>query len=67
MVGHIHGPYWDTLWDNMNYWKRAGDSEETALAKAYLWDYIEVWNYDKSWDGEKKQWCSLFSPSHDLS
>ena len=60
MIGHIHGEYWDTLWDNMDYWKRAGDDEETALAKAYWWDFIEVWNFDKSWDDEKKQWCKFF-------
>ena len=59
--GILHGSYWDRLWENMEYWKMTGDSESVALSKAYWWDYIEVWNYDKSWDEEKKQWCKCFN------
>lgn len=60
MVRHIHGSYWDQLWDYMDYWIRTGDCEADALAKAYWWDCVEVWNFDHSWDDEKTRWSKFF-------
>ena len=60
MTKHIHGSYWDDLWLKMEYWERGGDDEETALSKAFWWDCVEVWHYDKSWDEEKTRFYRAF-------
>lgn len=42
------------------YWLRQGDSEQVASAKAFYWDCVEVWNFDRSWNDAKRCMAEMF-------
>ena len=42
------------------FWMRNGDSEKVAEAKAFWWDQIECWDFDKSWNAEKERFAMDF-------
>lgn len=42
------------------YWMSKGDSEKVSEAKAFWWDMIEGWNFDKSWNAEKERFAMDF-------
>lgn len=43
-----------------DYWMRQGDSERVASAKAFYWDCVETWNFDKSWNDAKRDVAAMF-------
>lgn len=42
------------------YWMRQGDSERVATSKAFWWDCVECWNFDKSWNDAKRDLAAMF-------
>lgn len=44
----------------VNYYLSRGDSKEVAVAKAFWWDCVEVWNIDKSWDPDRIAFVNQF-------
>lgn len=50
--------FFDTCKD---YWLRNGDSGRIATSKAFWWDCVESWNFDRSWNDAKRQFASLFN------
>ena len=46
------------------YWIRQGDSEEVATSKAFWWDMVECFNFDKSWNDAKRKFAEEFRGYH---
>ena len=42
------------------YWMRNGDTEGVATAKAFWWDCVECFNFDKSWNDAKRKFAMEF-------
>lgn len=42
-----------------NYWKRNGDPDYIASCKAFWWDCVECWNFDKSWNDAKREFAQI--------
>lgn len=42
------------------HWMRQGDPEHVAIAKAFWWDCVEVWNFGDSWNDAKRDLASMF-------
>ena len=42
------------------YWMRNGDPEHVATSKAFWWDCVECWNFDRSWNDAKRDLASMF-------
>lgn len=42
------------------YYMRNGDSEGVATSKAFWWDCVEVFNFDKSWNDAKRKFAKEF-------
>ena len=43
-----------------SYWMRNGDSAEVATSKAFWWDMVECFNFDKSWNDAKRKFAEEF-------
>ena len=41
------------------FWLRQGDPEHVASCKAFWWDCVECWNFDKSWNDAKREFASI--------
>lgn len=44
-----------------NYWIQQGNTERVATAKAFYWDCVECWNFDKSWNDAKREFARTFN------
>lgn len=44
-----------------SYWMRQGDADYVASSKAFWWDCVECWNFDKSWNDAKREFASIFN------
>ena len=42
------------------FWMRQGDSEAVATSKAFWWDIVECFNFDKSWNDAKRKFAMDF-------
>lgn len=42
------------------YYMRNGDSDAVATSKAFWWDCVEVFNFDKSWNDAKRKFAKEF-------
>ena len=40
------------------------DSEEVAISKAFWWDCVECFNFDKSWNDAKRKFAEEFRGYH---
>jgi hypothetical protein len=43
-----------------SYWIRNGDSAGVATSKAFWWDMVECFNFDKSWNDAKRKFAKEF-------
>ena len=43
------------------YWLRQGDAPHVASAKAFWWDCVECWNFDRSWNDAKREFALIFN------
>ncbi len=46
------------------FWMRNGDSAEVATSKAFWWDMVECFNFDKSWNDAKRKFAEEFRGYH---
>ena len=42
------------------FWTRQGDRPDVAFCKAFWWDCVECWNFDKSWNAGKRAFVEMY-------
>lgn len=42
------------------FWMRQGDAPSVATCKAFWWDCVEAWNFDRVWNDAKEKFAMEF-------